>query len=320
MTVRAGDENIELKLVRAGSIAGSVLLDPGVPADAVRIGLVGGANATPPKEDGSFVLENLPAGNATLRIGAYVHGVSLTSGEEKPVVDGERLVIVSDLRVVPGRTNRDPRIQSLDLRGRLHVFKVSVIDSAGRPVAGARVTPVREGNRPVIPGQLTDSRGVATFVSTKTSLMVSVRKAKFIGRRTDLSSGENEIVLVQGYVLKLRLAEGTSYPDRASLLLVRVSPEGKERQAVTPDESESGREDPFSFTRGWTQSLSLPGPGRYQVRLRIMQRLETGSGIKTASLDLSESTTIEIAPGELLNERALVIGEADLQRALQKLR
>ena len=197
---------------------------------------------------------------------------------------------------------------------------MSVIDAEGRPVVDARVTPVREGDRPVIPGQSTDSHGIAKFVSTKSSLIVSVRKAKFMGSRTELSSGENEIVLEKGYVLKLRLAEGASYPNRASMLLVRVSPEGKERQAVTPDESESGREDPFSFTRGWTQSLSLPGPGRYHVRLRIMQRLETGSGIKTASLDLSETTTIEIAPGELLNERALVIREADLQRALQKLR
>jgi hypothetical protein len=120
LEVPVGSSGIEIVAYAGGGIDGSVLLDPGVPPDALLASVRlddgsdrgGRPDVALDKRQGTFSLEGLLAGTYTLFV--------VTGGREV-------LAEVPGIAVRPGEITRDPRIQGIDLRGRIHVFELTLV-------------------------------------------------------------------------------------------------------------------------------------------------------------------------------------------------
>lgn len=115
--VAVGASGLEIVLTATGGLAGRVLLDAGIPMTLqVRV-LDDQTSADVAKGEmhlergGGFECLSLPAGSYTLSVST----------------EGELLAEVRDVVIVAGEVTRDPRIQEIDLRGRLHVFRIRLV-------------------------------------------------------------------------------------------------------------------------------------------------------------------------------------------------
>lgn len=118
-----GARGIELVLIETGGVAGALLVDEGIPREEIQVSLVaedaqdrpggswawGGADVA---ADGAFHVDGkLP--------GSYRLKVSLQ--------DDVVLAEFSDVQVIGGETNRDPRLAAIDLRGKLFAFRLHLV-------------------------------------------------------------------------------------------------------------------------------------------------------------------------------------------------
>ncbi|HKX46682.1 MAG TPA: hypothetical protein VJP77_08255, partial [Planctomycetota bacterium] len=123
-----GDSDLVLVVEPYGAIAVRILVDKAFGQATVRTGFagvrpVGGAGWTEWREVDEFEVVNLRAGEWAVQ--------AAVSGE---VVVG---AVVEPITVGPGETVRDPRLDPLDLRGRVRTIEVAVVDREGRTVDGA---------------------------------------------------------------------------------------------------------------------------------------------------------------------------------------
>jgi hypothetical protein len=126
-----GEPALTIVLTGTGSVRGSLRVDPDVPLDKLKLTaepahqdreehfLEWDDGRTTPDESGGFVLGNLLPG---------VYDVALE------IDGGEALDRVEDVVVRGGEESADPRLQGLDLRGRLHALHISLVAPAGRSV------------------------------------------------------------------------------------------------------------------------------------------------------------------------------------------
>lgn len=127
-----GERDLRIELRGGGFIVGSVLLDEGIPHDAVDVHIVShgdgrldhlddrGAHDAP-DEDGEFRLGPLLAGTYAVR-------VNLDDVNEP-------LLLVEDVVVPGGSDVRDPRLDRIDLRGRLFLHEVVLVPPEGHDAA-----------------------------------------------------------------------------------------------------------------------------------------------------------------------------------------
>jgi hypothetical protein len=113
LEVAPGTRGIELIAVGTGGLAGRLLTDSLL---RPRVYVRGGAGSAPAKgaaheADGGFLFATLVPDTYTLSV----------------AVGDDVLIEVGDLVVTAGEVTRDPRIQALDLRGRLHAFTLVLI-------------------------------------------------------------------------------------------------------------------------------------------------------------------------------------------------
>ncbi len=181
---RRGTRGLHVVLVPEGAAEGRVVTDSGVPLERLALAFRrpapgGGVTRRPVRLDASGRLRA-----EGLREGAWSFEVSVP-GEEPPVAR------VDDVVVEAGATTADPRLDPLDVRGRVVAHRIEVVDPAGSPVAGATVSRVDLG-RTV--GH-TDVHGALTVVSVRPTveLSVSVDGKRRLGPR--VVAGRARIVL-----------------------------------------------------------------------------------------------------------------------------
>jgi len=131
-----GDEGIELVLEPVSALTGSLRLDEGIDPRQLVVEVAGlevrsfyddaGGNyhdtfRRTPDERSAFAFESLTPGLATVRV--------FLADESEP------LAVVQDVSVAAGETSRDPRLDPLDLRGRIERVTITVVagDGAGAP-------------------------------------------------------------------------------------------------------------------------------------------------------------------------------------------
>jgi len=139
LSVHDGRDDLRLMLVRARAVSGRILVDSCVPMDQIRLRLdrpsgVGrrvqwladdadGLLGRSPSFDGSFTFEGVSASPIELVVSAQ----------------GESIATVGGIEAEPGGAALDPRLDPLDLRGRLTCFTIEVQDDTGNPCSGAVV-------------------------------------------------------------------------------------------------------------------------------------------------------------------------------------
>jgi RNA polymerase sigma factor (sigma-70 family) len=135
---RPGELELELVLPRGGEIRGRLLLDDGVRGDEIWITTEpsphGRISQTQPSSDGTFALQGVSPGLRDVAI-TWHHRFEL-----------ER---VSGIEVRSARSTGDPRLQTLDLRGRMAVLELQIVESRGVALEELALVAERSGASPV---------------------------------------------------------------------------------------------------------------------------------------------------------------------------
>lgn len=135
---RPGELDLELVLPRGGEIRGRLLLDEGVRGDEIWIiaepSHQGRITQTQPSSDGTFSLQGVSPGLREVSI-TWHHRFELDR--------------VSGIEVCSARAASDPRLQALDLRGRMAVLELQIVESRGVALEELVLVAERSGASPV---------------------------------------------------------------------------------------------------------------------------------------------------------------------------
>jgi hypothetical protein len=282
---------------------GSILVDADVPLDllraslgrrpeesaAVRYGptlvpfreLPGGGEsggrraefAFPGLEPGTydFVIESVggsdPVTAATIQTSTAVTTFGSFGGFEggTPIFEGPRV------EVAAGKP-ADPRLDGLDVRGRLRVVRGAAVDADGTPVTGAEATilttaaPARK-----VGAGMTDAQGRFVIVTSPGPHRIAVRAP---GRRTALAPlGDNgqTIVLRRGIPVRVAVRTAPGAPPAGDLRArIEWTTDPASKLAPATDEGTAVARLPDD---GWVRvvdsaaTLLLPAPGDWRVTL-----------------------------------------------------
>ena len=130
--------DVRIVVSRTRGLAGRVVLDPGVREGEVRVLLDGNGSLTANRveDDGSFRFRSCAPGD---------YRVTFEANDGSPPTP---LAVFEHVRVESGKVARDPRLQEVDLRGRIVHLELAVRDAAGDPVDLARVIEPAHADRP----------------------------------------------------------------------------------------------------------------------------------------------------------------------------
>lgn len=261
-----GSTGVRIVLARGGSLAGSLVVDPGIPVTELELELdIEQADSSwtqdvNPDRDGSFEWDSLEPGVAT---------VSLTApGEEAPIFE------IGGLDVRPGAENRDPRLQEIDLRGRLLSFTITAVDGDGDPVERLEVRDAADPDRRLYRSW----RGETIRVwSSRPALDLVVSAPGYQPKRLANVRTHQHVVLRTGPRVRLVLS-GASPPVNPYSLEVRLTALGNE--SGLREESDSGR-----FGESGETVVQVGSSGRYGARLYLYRETANsrfGQGLSSA--------------------------------------
>lgn len=271
-----GAREYTLTLQRAGVLAGRVLVDPGVPAQRLRVRL------RPPgrRERTSYGCDVMADGRFQARAvepGDYDLHVHVES-------ESEPLATVPGVRVAADGSSDDPRLDPVDLRGALHALVLRVTDEAGAPLDGAWVRYDPDGAGGADPIGRAVEGGRAVLVAKERALDLEVGAAGFRSARVEGASGEADVALARGYALRVRLrgappALGEAWLDAAADRRTegRSEPSWFRAADMAYEAARQASESPRARLVDGEAVLYLPEPGSWTVRLDLMGRDERSS-------------------------------------------
>ncbi|MSR75545.1 MAG: carboxypeptidase regulatory-like domain-containing protein [Planctomycetes bacterium] len=264
VTVTAGAKDVVLRLLRTGSIAGTVrLADPGLelPIDirASAAGLQLREVRTRPDKDGNFVLRGLPQG--VVRVRFDVNNVQDLSFAEVKVVGGERTSPAELQGLVVGQSWRQAAVE--------------VRDESGVPVEAASVqlqviaAESEQGRRRVGGGgdtRRTDTSGRVTFKALSTQdYSLSIRKAGYLTTQIAAAHFPLSTTLERGISINLELPAATAELGERSLRLM-LSPAKTELANQAALRTQAG-DTPSATVSAADRAVTLGGlrPGAYSL-------------------------------------------------------
>ena len=296
LELAVGTQGVEIVMGGTGSLAGQLLLNPGVP---MKLGIrlrENGTQAfasgieTKSEQDGRFECQRVPAGTYTFSV----------------VIDGDVLSEVQRVVVLPDKVTRDPRIQSIDLRGRLHVFRIELVPPSPGSETKSTVSYTEHGSAGPehTLGQRRQGDAVLDIVTLLARIDATVRVAGCrVERLFDLGPS-TEVRLRAGYPVRLALPAGVSLPEPPLFLGVALS---------GVDAGWSAWDAGFFDEHGETL-VSVSEAGRAEIRWILERRHDGGSS--RGRFELHEQfIVVGDHPGEQRFELALT--NADLAAALR---
>jgi hypothetical protein len=263
--VRPGQTDVQIELVQAGALEGSVELrgEQSIDEIAIQIQDARRIHTVELREDGSFRQEGLHPGPVRLR-------AHLRAGRVLPPPE-ERLTL-ENLEIVSGETNRDPRAQRITLQDDVHRLSLRIETTSGEPIPRALV--LGDDFR----SQVTDDDGRATLLVR--TLPVDVRVAALGYRDVRLAGvGEDRIItLARGTMVRVRTdvpPSGERPQYRLSLFVYHTNDAGLRAALVFPPGLPTGQLD---FDAASEVLLPMPGPGTYILEPHITVTGEDGVG------------------------------------------
>lgn len=244
-----GAQDLEIVLAETGKIRGRLLLDPGIPGnflfvdfhrtDPVKPGEPANDMDWPDAVSGEFVSPLIPPGTWSVRA--------------RTNDTGDILATVEGIQVRDGEAAQDPRLQ-IDLRGRLHFHRLTVLDADGN-----RPDPVHLYLRRS--GQWTDIEGEnpRAFLATESALSGFVSAEGWGRSAVSFPGGDVEVRLGRGIPVRIELSgAGLAEVQRGlsfSLLSAGDSAElPRYRHSVTLREP-------------WIVATGVPEAGAYRIQL-----------------------------------------------------
>jgi len=253
--VGRGAVSVRLVLSGGGRVVGSLLLDENLPKNAVRASIEGPESTSPAiailGEDGGFAWSSRPPG-------FYAVGIV-------PVADSEPILRVEGVRVEAGETTEDPRMQPIDLRGRITFARLEAVDEQGGGIGNA--TFVVGGTEAHRTKSFRPWRGMVELATARPSLDVEVFAPGFRPQELVGIRGDRKVVLEKGIPVRLVLADLPTLPPGCHLRAFLDPEEGGMLQ----------RTDTCRFDETGEARPCVSEPGVYRVVL-MAHRVERNSG------------------------------------------
>lgn len=262
-----GARGLALQLRRPGSVSGRVLLDPGVPAERLSVVLerveagdesISQSTAGPIDAQGAFEVRGLEAGPWTLKIGC----------------EGENFFELPGLLVEGGAQLRDPRLDPVDLRGRLHALRIEAVDSAGAPLAQAELKWWASGK-----GQEWQDRHSASVSNGQLQIVVGALPVDlelgcegYCAATAERISTDQRLVLQRATRLRIELIDVAQLPSPPNYIGPALALKHGDSVDVTPS---SRYFDATGAVVSW-----VPRAGLYQLHWQIAH-IEQSFGMST---------------------------------------
>ncbi len=296
-----GVSGLELVISGTGAVAGSLLLDEGVPREELHLVLrpeelseeeawtFVAQNRTRPEEDGSFRIEGqLP--------GRYDFSVELENDL--------RLVEIPDVVVSPGDEARDSRLQEIDLRSKLHVVRLTLVPPTAQGDLRGQVSYVPAGEAGAGGRQRSFFRNPVVLVTPHERIDATLSVQGYRSERLEGLGGEREVRLRPALQVILALPGGVVLPEPPVFLKATL---GLEDGSVADWGGNA-------FDERHEIRCFAPGPGRMRVQWIYERRSENGG--TAATLSLEPAQTIEVLDHEGEQRFELSVTPEALARAL----
>ncbi len=295
----AGERDVAIEIQRAGGVAGSVVVSDGIPAKWLEVRarsqeLDYDWPTTPshafihPRASGKFELDRLWPGLTTVS----VH----VPGDDAPLAE------IRDVEVAAGIA-RDERLQRVDLRERLFLFELTVVDESGAAVTDGFVEARPAGDPTVSPRRVTlDGKG-ARILTRWPALDVVVRTHGYRTAFVDGVSTDRTIALEVGVPVAVTIPADVQLPPEPAELQLALLPfeldDEFQSAPIYPADGERWTHG-FDFVAGVWQtvdetrrvSFELPGEGRFRV---VWQLRKPREGVAWSRSWPLESTPVEVS-------------------------
>jgi hypothetical protein len=316
VSVPIGARDLVLVLTQTGGLAGSVLLDPGVSPEAIRVEVRSSGTLQPgrprsprgqgvkPGEDGSFVIEGVLPGKVAVQV--------------MDAARSEALVTISDVTVKGGVTCRDPRLEGIDVRGMIEAhdeYVVKVVDAEGAPLEGAWVRSRHWARSETARNPTTGADGCLTLEAPGPKLRVTVGKRGFKQISAELAPGINEVTLDRPYTVQLK-ATSDSLPSCVNVGLSGLLRNRDGKRLLGMKERDPGGP--------WSLHFDIPGPDRYTLELNlswVREHVRLSEGRTRTSYDFIEvcpPRVVEVKTGEYITQIEVPVPKEVLQEALKR--
>ncbi len=260
--IRRGERNVEVVLARAGALAGSLALDPGLPQADLELVL---------SSEEREVLQLRPDSTfeATgLQPGTYSFAVRIRGADER--WEREPATHVEDLLVLAGETCRDPRIQSLRIANVLPSLRIRVVDRASKPIENAGVSIARHRDKPAA---LSGTDGLCVVRSQTLPVDLEVSAFGYLRQSLPGVDADREVVLETGYPIRLHTSTkpGGSNPNYSvNLHLSSLDPNGNWVGPVWGSEFWAGSPiERYQLDERGELALRMPAAGLYECQVGV---------------------------------------------------
>jgi hypothetical protein len=297
--------DVTLRMAVAGSVSGSVVADDGFPLEELEVAFVPQAgeddepiwqrDGVSVARDGSFTVGDLAAGAYDFQLQTEHGWITLHE--------------VPDVLVVPGRDTVDPRLQGIDLRGKLHAFRLTFVRPDGKREL--------QGNLNHGPAGADDLdrwgyfQGLeAVVVATEAAIDVDVSPRGFQQVKLRDLRGDRTIELSTGMTVRVRL-RGASPPDPPYYL----------KPGLSPADSDGSNNIDWS-TPAFDAEREVPVKGVQPGRMRVTWILERRSagGAMSMSRPSNPEIVVEVLPGVADQVFDVTLSQEALDQILADLR
>jgi RNA polymerase sigma-70 factor (ECF subfamily) len=305
---------LELRLPPRSGIAGTVLLDEGLSASSLRVHAIGAdgyrRHCELRRKDLSFELP-LPAGRYRLLVDAS--GRELWKHQESIERNGIVLFEVDELVVEERGLTRDPRLQAIDLRGRVRTLRARLIDERGEPLrrAALRFAPLDAGVTSECYVARSDAEGNVELLCAREHERFLLAAPGFRPQPCSWQADPQTLQVSRGQTLVVRLRNGAPRPAAAMEIFAELwpieLPSDELRRAV-------GREPVGTVElAGGRATLQAPCPGIYELRWFL--QLRNGERIVRGEARPALEARVQLSAGANDPELELAFDAAELEAA-----
>ena len=310
LRVALGQQGVRVEFAPGGGIAGSVQLGETLESRDVNIVLMRESKSVrllTLDPDGSFEGTGIQPGTYS------VHVALRTASQE---LRKRSKVRIEEVRILPGETNRDPRLQGIHLTDTGHKLRIRVRDESGNPISGGHVDLLRASWRDTT---ATDHRGLAVLLVP--GLPVGVRVSCYGYSVVEIPALESDRTVTLRRGLSVRLvtdAKTVGKNPNYSLggFIYHVRPDGKTgRRAYGlhyPHEK-------VHFDSARRIECMLPGPGTYEFHPWFYYQSNDNVG-RGGSPKMTSYPRFTVREDSQLQIFQIHIPEAAIQAEVQRVR
>ncbi len=307
VVVPPGSTDVVLVLHKGGTVTASFLADPEVPLEDLRISLVSsGPNRISfrghLKKTNQAVWKGLSPGSYDLEVRLPSdRGVS----KIKPLAE------IQGILVEAGKDAADPRLKNIDLRGKIKILDLEIVDREGHRITDAWVHWGKDFGR-----SAWYRKGKRLLLAAGEGKTLMVTASGYKSAKVQPAGNPVKVVLERGYKVRLVYRGEASLPEAPFSLGVDFYPDFKKRKSSTPLFYVGSRTSYFG--KDGVLECWLSAPGKYKITW--MLKKEKGGGWSSGSFDVEKESVIEVrdVPGPQTFDVSLPA--KDLEKALKEYR